>query len=36
MMARRDVDAFDPICDHLLVIDHALPAARLRPGPPTG
>jgi putative hemolysin len=29
-MARRDVDAFDAICDHLLVIDHALPAARLR------
>jgi putative hemolysin len=34
MMARRDVDAFDPICDHLLVIDHALPAARLRRSPP--
>jgi len=34
MMARRDVDAFDAICDHLLVIDHALPAARLRRSPP--
>lgn len=32
-MARRDVDAFDPICDHLLVIDHALPAPRLRRTP---
>jgi putative hemolysin len=34
MMARRDVDAFDTICDHLLVFDHALPAARLRRSPP--
>ena len=23
MLARRDVDAFDAICDHLLVVDHA-------------
>ncbi len=23
---RRDFDEFDPICDHLLVIDHSLPA----------
>ncbi len=23
LLARRDVDAFDPICDHLLVVDHA-------------
>jgi putative hemolysin len=30
IMARRDVDAFDAICDHLLVIDHASPAGRLR------
>lgn len=22
-LTRRDIDAFDPICDHLLVIDHA-------------
>ena len=22
-LARRDIDAFDPICDHLLVLDHA-------------
>jgi putative hemolysin len=33
MMARRDVDGYDAICDHLLVIDHALPAARLRRSP---
>jgi putative hemolysin len=33
MMARRDVDAYDALCDHLLVIDHALPAARLRRSP---
>jgi L-ornithine Nalpha-acyltransferase len=25
MLARRDVDPFDPICDHLLVIDHEAP-----------
>lgn len=25
---RRDVDAYDQICDHLLVIDHALPPAK--------
>jgi putative hemolysin len=24
-LKRRDIDAFDKICDHLLVIDHALP-----------
>ena len=23
LLARRDVDSYDPICDHLLVIDHA-------------
>jgi putative hemolysin len=28
LLARRDVDAFDAICDHLLVIDHAPVAAR--------
>jgi putative hemolysin len=33
MMARRDVDVFDALCDHVLVIDHALPAARLRRSP---
>ena len=33
MMARRDVDVFDAICDHLLVIDHALPTGRLRKTP---
>jgi L-ornithine Nalpha-acyltransferase len=25
ILARRDVDPFDPICDHLLVIDHDAP-----------
>jgi len=25
LLARRDVDAYDAICDHLLVIDHASP-----------
>ena len=30
MVARRDVDAFDAICDHLLVIDHAVSGAKLR------
>jgi len=31
MIARRDVDPFDPICDHLLVIDHeAVPRGPLR------
>lgn len=24
LVARRDVDAFDPVCDHLLVVDHAV------------
>ncbi len=33
LFARRDVDAYDAICDHLLVLDHA--SAR-RPQPPTG
>jgi L-ornithine Nalpha-acyltransferase len=28
LFARRDADAFDPICDHLLVIDHANSEAR--------
>ena len=33
MLARRDVDAFDPLCDHLLVIDHAAQTRRLRKAP---
>ena len=33
MLARRDVDAFDPLCDHLLVIDHAAQIRRLRKTP---
>jgi len=33
MFARRDVDAFDPLCDHLLVIDHAAQIRRLRKTP---
>lgn len=37
MMARRDKDAYDKICDHLLVIDHSAThpmQARLRRKPP--
>jgi putative hemolysin len=36
MLARRDKDAFDKVCDHLLVIDHAMPPAKatLRRQPP--
>ena len=37
MLARRDMDAFDKACDHVLVIDHAAGAAtktRLRRKPP--
>jgi putative hemolysin len=33
IVARRDVDAFDAICDHLLVLDHDVPAAKLRRSP---
>jgi L-ornithine Nalpha-acyltransferase len=29
MLARRDVDAYDAICDHLLVVDHAPAEKRL-------
>lgn len=32
-LARRDVDAFDPLCDHLLVMDHAVQTRRLRKMP---
>ena len=28
MLSRRDMDEFDPICDHLLVIDHAATEAK--------
>lgn len=28
MLARRDVDAFDSVCDHLLVVDHAVTHGR--------
>jgi putative hemolysin len=31
-LSRRDVDPFDAVCDHLLVVDHAAP--RLRNAPP--
>ena len=31
MMSRRDEDAFDPICDHLLVLDHAAELKNRRP-----
>jgi len=30
-MSRRDEDAYDPVCDHLLVVDHAAPAKPRRP-----
>jgi len=30
-LARRDADAFDPICDHLLVIDHAASKSKRAP-----
>jgi putative hemolysin len=33
MLARRDADAFDKICDHLLVIDHARLTKSLPPLP---
>ncbi len=29
--ARRDIDVFDAICDHLLVLDHAAPTMRRKP-----
>jgi putative hemolysin len=32
MFARRDIDAYDAICEHLLVLDHAAPDTR--PGNP--
>src|ERR1700756_972072 len=31
-LSRRDVDPFDAVCDHLLVVDHAAP--QLRDAPP--
>jgi L-ornithine Nalpha-acyltransferase len=31
-LSQRDVDSFDAVCDHLLVVDHAAP--RLRRSPP--
>ena len=33
LLARRDVDAFDTICDHLLVLDHAPATGIVRPKP---
>jgi putative hemolysin len=30
LLARRDIDAFDAICDHLLVLDHDAPKGPLR------
>ncbi len=30
-LARRDVDPFDAVCDHLLVVDHAVPTRSGRP-----
>jgi putative hemolysin len=31
LFARRDIDAFDAICDHLLVLDHAAPGRSGQP-----
>lgn len=33
MFARRDIDSFDAICDHLLVLDHDQQDTNLRGGP---
>lgn len=33
MFARRDIDTFDAICDHLLVLDHSQQDHHLRSGP---
>ena len=33
-LSRRDVDAFDEICDHLVVLDHAAPAKPFRKAKP--
>src|SRR6516225_3587986 len=33
MLARRDIDGFDAICDHLLVLDHAVRESKLPRGP---
>jgi putative hemolysin len=30
LVSRRDADAFDPICDHVLVLDHGAPARPFR------
>ncbi|HEY4774572.1 MAG TPA: GNAT family N-acyltransferase, partial [Xanthobacteraceae bacterium] len=30
LIARRDIDPFDAICDHLVVLDHAAPQGRAR------
>jgi putative hemolysin len=34
MLSRRDVDAYDAICDHLLVLDHEAPANAFRSAKP--
>src|SRR4051812_6988850 len=34
MFSRRDRDAYDAICDHLLVLDHNVPAAPFRKAKP--
>jgi L-ornithine Nalpha-acyltransferase len=33
-LARRDIDAFDPICEHLLVLDHSAAGSRSGAGTP--
>ena len=32
LMRRRDEDVFDPVCDHLLVVDHGTLPVKRRPG----
>lgn len=32
LLARRDIDPYDAVCDHLLVVDHATPNRFGRPG----
>jgi putative hemolysin len=33
LVSRRDSDMFDPLCDHLLVLDHGGPEPHVRPRP---
>jgi L-ornithine Nalpha-acyltransferase len=35
LLSRRDCDEYDPFCDHLLVLDHAVARRPFRPAKPT-